>query len=214
MGGFYSSWMIPGIVLAAGKSSRMGRPKALLPCTGGGTFLTRVVRTLTDGGVDQIVVVVGADADAIRSSARSAGLLVRVVDNPHYEEGQLSSLLKGIESLDLSDSSEAPVTGALVTLIDVPLVAPETIRMLLSAFREGSARIVRPASRGRHGHPVIFDRALFAELRSADAREGAKQVVRAHSSELLDVEVSDEGAFTDIDTPEEYARYISSAASR
>jgi molybdenum cofactor cytidylyltransferase len=196
--------MIPGIVLAAGKSSRMGRAKALLAIGDGDTFLSRVVRTLRDGGVQDIVVVVGADAAAIRSSIDSASLPVRVVDNPDYELGQLSSLLKGVDAID-----RPGVTAALVTLIDVPLVAPETVRTLVREYTSGSSLVVRPASRGRHGHPVIFDRALFDELRRADPKEGAKQVVRAHAAELLDVETADEGAFADIDTPEEYARYIS-----
>ena len=104
------------------------------------------------------------------------------------------------------------MTAALVTLIDVPLVAPGTVRTLVRTFQSGSALIVRPASRGRHGHPVIFDRALFDELRRANPKEGAKQVVRAHAAEILDVEMADEGAFTDIDTPEEYERLINGSA--
>jgi molybdenum cofactor cytidylyltransferase len=196
--------MIPGIVLAAGKSSRMGRTKALLPLEGGDTFLGRVVRTLRDGGVGEIVVVVGADGAAIRSAVEAVSMPVHIVDNPDYEQGQLSSLLKGLDSVD-----RPGVAGALVTLIDVPLVSPETVRTLLQKYASRSALIVRPASRGRHGHPVIFDGALFDELRRADPRQGAKQVVRAHSADLLDVELTDEGAFTDIDTPEDYARHIS-----
>jgi nicotine blue oxidoreductase len=195
--------MIPGIVLAAGNSSRMGRTKALLAVGDGDTFLSRVVRTLQDGGVGEILVVVGADAASIRSSVNAASLLVRVVDNPDYEKGQLSSLVKGLDAVD-----RPGVTAALVTLIDVPLVAPATVRTLVRTFQSGSSLIVRPASRGRHGHPVIFDRALFDEFRRADPAQGAKQVVRAHAGEILDVEMADEGAFADIDTPEEYARLI------
>ena len=191
--------MIPGIVLAAGKSSRMGRTKTLLTLGGGETFLSRIVRTLTEGGIEEIVVVIGADAPVIRASIEKSVMPVRVVDNPEYEEGQLSSLLKGIQAID-----RPGVRAALVTLIDVPLVAAATVRTLLQEYRSGSALIVRPASRGRHGHPVIFDRALFDELRQANLTEGAKQVVRAHSGDLLNVEITDEGAYTDIDTPEEY----------
>jgi len=195
--------MIPGIVLAAGKSSRMGRPKALLTLEDGETFLRRIVRTLADGGVSEIVVVVGADANAIRASIESASIPVRVAENPSFELGQLSSLLEGLRSID-----RPGVSAALMTLIDVPLVLPETVRALLREYAAGSALIVRPASRGRHGHPVIFDRALFDELRRADPREGAKQVVHAHAGQILDVHLDDEGAFTDIDTPEDYARYV------
>jgi molybdenum cofactor cytidylyltransferase len=195
--------MIPGIVLAAGKSSRMGQTKALMPLADGGTFLSRIVSTLIESGLKEIVVVVGADADAIRSLVLKASLPVRVTDNPEYERGQLSSLLRGLDAVDC-----AGVNAALVTLTDIPLVTAETVRALLDEYRPGETLIVRPASRGRHGHPVIFDRALFGELRRANPSEGAKQVVHAHTAEILDVETADEGAFTDIDTPEQYARYI------
>jgi molybdenum cofactor cytidylyltransferase len=195
--------MIPGIILSAGKSSRMGRPKALLPVGQGDTFLSRVTRTLLDGGVEEVVVVVGADADAIRASVRRAGTPARVVENPDYEQGQLSSLVTALRTID-----RPGVTAALVTLIDVPLVATATVQTLLRAFKEHEALIVRPTSHGRHGHPVIFDRRVFDELRRANPAEGANAVVRGHSAELFDVEVPDEGAFADIDTPEDYERWI------
>ena len=102
--------------------------------------------------------------------------------------------------------------AALVTLIDVPLVNAATVRILLQEYRGGASLIVRPTRDGRHGHPVIFDRALFDELRKANPAEGAKEVVRAYSAELLNVEVDDEGAFTDIDTPEDYERWIGEGA--
>jgi len=193
--------MIPGIVLAAGNSSRMGRPKALLTLDRGDTFLARVVTTLLDAGVGDIVVVVGADAPVIRHSVERLSLPVRVVDNPAPQQGQLSSLVRGLDAID-----GASVSAALVTLIDVPLVSVNTVRVLLEHYRSDAPLIARPASRGRHGHPVIFHPDLFDEFRRADVKEGAKQVLRAHSNDILDVEVADEGAFTDIDTPEQYER--------
>jgi molybdenum cofactor cytidylyltransferase len=203
MAGFYSSQVIPGIVLAAGKSSRMGRTKALLPAGDGDTFLSRVVRTLREGGVDDVVIVVGADAGAIRAAIDRDKMPVRVVENPGYEQGQLSSLIAALRIVD-----RPGVRAALVTLIDVPLIAATTVRTLLDEYRTGSALIVRPVSRARHGHPVIFDRALFDELRRANPKEGAKEVVRRYSAERLNVAIDDEGAFTDIDTPEDYERWI------
>ena len=195
--------MIVGIVLAGGKSSRMGRPKALLPIgSGGDTFFDRVTRTLLDAGLEDVIVVVGADAAAIRAGAQPrAG--VRIVDNPDYEQGQITSLLAGLRAIEASH-----VTAALVTLIDVPLVSAATVRTLLAVQREHAAPVVRPVSRGRHGHPVIFGRALFQELHDADPAQGAKPVVRAHKAEMIEVPTDDEGAFTDIDTRQEYERII------
>jgi CTP:molybdopterin cytidylyltransferase MocA len=192
---------ISAIVLAGGRSSRMGRPKALLPVgRTHETFLDRVTRTLVEAGLDDIVVVVGADAAAIRAKSRPV-VGVRIVDNPDFEKGQLTSLLAGMRAIDT-----ARVAAVLVTLTDVPLVSAGTVRTLLETQNRLNATIVRPVSNGRHGHPVIFSRTLFPELQRADPSLGAKPVVRAHAAEMIEVPVDDEGAFTDIDTPEEYER--------
>jgi molybdenum cofactor cytidylyltransferase len=198
---------IPAIVLAGGKSSRMGRPKALLPIgSSGQTFFDRVTSTLLEAGVDDIVVVVGADSETIRRGTRPmAG--VRIVDNPHYQQGQLTSLLAGLRAIDVTRAN-----AALVTLIDVPLVSVATVRTLIAVHRERDAKIVRPVSNGRHGHPVIFGRELFGELQRADPAVGAKPVVREHASEMIEVPIDDEGAYTDIDTQEDYERFIGALA--
>jgi len=181
----------------------MGRPKALLPIgLTGETFLDRVTRTLLDGGVDALFVVVGADAEAIRSYARDIPR-IEILNNRDYEQGQLSSLVTALRKID-----QAAATGAVVTLIDVPLVSTGTVRKLIAAHRTRAASIVRPVSNGRHGHPVIFHSRLFDELCRADPAEGAKSVVRAHADDIDEVPVDDEGAFTDIDSREDYERWI------
>jgi molybdenum cofactor cytidylyltransferase len=181
----------------------MGRPKALLPIgSSGETFFDRVTRTLLDAGIQEVVVVVGADAESIRAGTRPRSG-VRIVENPDYHQGQLTSLVAGLDAID-----QARATAALVTLIDVPLVTVATVRTLLAAHRERGAPVVRPVSNGRHGHPVIFGRELFGELRSADPAQGAKPVVRAHTADMIEIAIDDEGAFTDIDTREDYERLI------
>ena len=197
------AFVIPAIVLAAGRSSRMGRAKATLPAGDGHTFLTRIVRTFLDAGVDDVIVVVGHDADAIAQSFSESGLPARFVVNREYDRGQLSSLLAGLNAID-----RPGVTAVLVTLVDVPLVSAATVRAVVERYRRLRVPIVRPTSGDRHGHPLLIDRTVFAALRAADPAAGAKPVVRAHASADGDMAIDDEGAFTDIDTEEEYRKTI------
>jgi molybdenum cofactor cytidylyltransferase len=195
--------MIPVIVLSAGRSTRMGRAKASLPLGGDDTFLTRSVRTFLDAGVDDVVIVVGHDADEIAGTFAASGLPARFVVNREYDRGQLSSLVAGLGIVD-----RPGVAGVLVTLVDVPLVSAATVRAVVECYHRTHAPIVRPTSGTRHGHPLLIDRSLFAELRAADPSTGAKPIVRAHASAAGDLAIDDEGAFTDIDTNEEYTRVL------
>jgi molybdenum cofactor cytidylyltransferase len=195
--------MIPALVLAAGLSTRMGRPKAILPLGEGDTFLTRIVRTFQAADVSDVIVVLGHEADLIAQSLEQHGLNPRMVFNPNYQSGQLSSVLAGLGTVD-----RPGVSAMLLTLVDVPLVSATTIRAVVDRYRETRAPIVRPVRGDQHGHPVLIDRSLFDNLRGADPTVGAKAVVRAHVSRAGDVLVDDDGSFLDIDTPEEYARIL------
>jgi molybdenum cofactor cytidylyltransferase len=199
--------VIPAVVLAAGRSSRMGRAKATLPLDGD-TFLTRIVRTFLAAGVDDVVVVVGHEADAVIATFAPSGLRARFVENRDYDRGQLSSLVAGLGVVD-----RPGVHAMLVTLVDVPLVSEATIRAVIERYRLTQAPVVRPTSGARHGHPLLIDRSLFSKLRAADPDSGAKPVVRAHASQTGDLEISDEGAFLDIDTPDDYARLVTGRVS-
>jgi len=196
--------VIPAIVLAAGRSTRMGTAKAALPLDAGETFLTRIVRTFLEAGVDDVVVVVGHEPEAVVASFAPSGLPARFVVNTDYDRGQLSSLVAGLAVID-----RPGVIAALVTLVDVPLVSAATVRAVLERYRTTHAPIVRPTSGSRHGHPLLIDRSLFGEMRAGDPAAGAKPIVHAHASEAGDIPVDDEGAFTDIDTREEYEQAIS-----
>jgi molybdenum cofactor cytidylyltransferase len=200
--GFYTiARMIPAIVLAAGKSSRMGRSKAALALSGGDTFITRIVRTFKEASVEDVVVVVGHDAKSVVDAFAASDLEARFVENPDYEQGQLSSLVAGLRVVD-----RPGVVAALVTLVDVPLVGVATIRAVVDRYQATHAPVVRPVRGTQHGHPVLIDRSLFEALRRADPSAGAKNVIRAHASAAGDVPVDDDGAFADADTPEQYER--------
>lgn len=204
--------MIPAIVLAAGKSSRMGRTKALLPVDASGeTFIARIVRVLREAGMDAIVVVIGGDAAAVRASLPRDEAWISTVENPGYEDGQLSSLLVGLAAVE---ERHDDVEAVMVTLVDLPLISAKTVTAVLGAYRANAAApIVRPRRGNRHGHPAIFNRSIFGELRRADPSTGAKPVVHAHAAEEVHVDVDDDGAFIDIDTPEDYARFITGSRS-
>ena len=205
--------IVPGVILAGGRSLRMGRPKALLPVDDRDTFVSRLVRTLRAAGVAEVVVVAAADGpvDAIRAALAAVQPAPRIVLNPDASRGQLSSLLTGLEAVDRPDRPDPDRPGIdalLTTLVDVPLVGAATVRALLAAYARSRAPIVRPVRQAdaAHGHPVIFDRALFDALRRADPAAGAKPVVRARAAEIHNVPVDDRGAFLDVDTPAAYRR--------
>ena len=199
--------IVPGIVLCGGRSRRMGQHKALLPTAQANeTFIGRIVRVLRAGGVDDVVVVVGPHVPPLDVAFTGQEPLPRVVINPFPDRGQLSSLLVGLSVVD-----RPGVAGVLVTLVDVPLIDSETICQLKELHQQTRAPVVRPARNGRHGHPVIFDRAVFSELRKADHAVGAKAVVHAHLADTVELAVDAEGSFLDIDTPSDYMRVFNSA---
>ncbi len=196
--------MIPAVILAAGASTRVGRPKALLPVSRDGeTFLARLLRTFSEAGSDDLIVVVGAFAQPICEAIGRLPVLARVVENRAYERGQLSSLVAGLDVVD-----RPGVNAVMVMPVDMPLVNVATVRAVVEAYHRQPHAVVRPASGGRHGHPVLFDRELFDELRTADVSVGARAVIAAHRARVLDVPVDDPGAFQDIDTPADYERHV------
>lgn len=192
--------MVAGLILAAGRSSRMGRGKALLLCAPGGvTFVSRLAHTLCGGGLSEALVIGRPEDEDLRAEVESMAPWARFVANPDADAGQLSSLLAG---LDVAD--RPGVRAVLVAPVDAPLVAPETVATLVRVFESANAIIVRAVHRGRHGHPVLFSRAVFDELRHADPGVGARAVLRAHEASIVNVEVDDPGVLGDVDTPEDY----------
>jgi molybdenum cofactor cytidylyltransferase len=195
---FYNFVVTPGVVLAAGRSSRFGRPKALLPVDEGGLpFVSRLVNLFRTAGVSEILVV-GRDNDA---ALRQMVLAVsaRFVVNADADRGQLSSLVAALDAIETRS-----VRGLIVMPVDIPLIQSATIASVRDAFLRGTFPIARATHQGRHGHPVIFGSAVFEELRHADPNAGAKAVVHAHAHEILNVEVDDAAVLRDVDTPRDY----------
>ncbi len=182
----------------------MGRPKALLRVgSAGPTFVDQLKTSLLAGGVADVLVVGRPDDAALIRELETLESAIRFVPNDHADEGQLSSVLAGLNAAD-----RPGVAGILVTPVDAPLIRPSTIKAVLAALATGHAPIVRAVYRGRHGHPVAFRRSVFDDLRRADPAIGAKAVVQAHALDRLDLEVDDPGVVHDIDSPEDYARLV------
>jgi molybdenum cofactor cytidylyltransferase len=180
--------MLIAIILAAGRSSRMGRPKALLPHSDGvTTFVAYAIRTARAAGVSTIVVVGRPGDDSLRVEA--------------MREAALFSLVSGLD-----DAEDHDATAIMVMPVDVPAVSAEALKRLIDAAAASPLPIARASTNGAHGHPVIFKRAVFNELRAADQSLGAREVVRRDPSRVLDVEVGDTGVTLDVNTPEDYRR--------
>ena len=180
---------------------RMGRPKALLPYgpLGQVSFLQRIVGSMAAGGLSDILVIGRPDDRDLLNAVLALSTPARFIPNPHHDKGQSTSIVAAINAVD-----HPGVRGLLVMPVDIPLVRVETFERLLEAFSKAPTSIVRPTYRGRHGHPVIFDRSSFDPLRRADPGVGAKVVLQSDAERVFNVDVQDEGVLIDIDSIEEY----------
>jgi len=193
--------MIVAVILSAGESSRMGRPKALLPI-GGQNFIEKIVGALKQSGIERVVVVLGFNADEMRRQVEH--LPVEIIVNPDYQQGQLSSLQAAIRHLQTTASCD----GMLVHLVDHPYIDSKLVRLMIERFGDSDNVIVVPRHQGKRGHPVIFSKELFQELLDAPLDQGAKAVVNAHRGETLEIDTEDVGITLDIDTPELYRQHV------
>ena len=186
--------MLAAVILSAGASSRMGRPKALLPYREG-TFLEHLLDVTHHPRIGVQRVVLGAGAEVIRSLAKLDSSLV--VQNPKWEKGQLSSIWAGIRSLEGTATD-----GIVLCPVDHPLVSARVVSDLVERFYAEGKAIVVPTYDGRRGHPAIFSCALYPELLAAPEDKGARAVVWAHAADVLEVPTDEEGVVLNLNDPQ------------
>jgi CTP:molybdopterin cytidylyltransferase MocA len=188
---------VAGVILAAGEGSRVGKNKALLEIEGT-KFIERITRSLHSAQCQPILVVGGADEEAVRKEA--GRLAVRFVMNDDWRLGQFSSLRAGISHVD------PEAIGALVTLVDHPLVAEETYVLLLEVFRSSPGKIIIPSHEGRRGHPVVIPARIMEEIVTSPDNWTLRNIMKKHANLIVIKEVADTHILTDIDTEEELKR--------
>ncbi len=192
---------ISAIVLAAGESLRMGRPKLVLPW-GGTTVLGQVVATFATAGIEDILVVTGGGRIQVEAEvARLAGQYpVRAIFNTGFEHGgMLSSIQVGLEALGPG------VCAALIGLGDQPQIRQATVRQISAAFVKTESPLVIPSFQHRRGHPWLVARSLWPEILSLLPPATPSQFLNAQAAQIEYV-LADESILKDLDTPEEYDR--------
>jgi molybdenum cofactor cytidylyltransferase len=184
----------------------MGRDKALLKYRNS-TFLNHILEVFLER-LDPVVVVLGHNENIIRASIRTDLISganakkVKVVVNPQYSEGMLSSLQVGIAALP------GRVNAVMFTLVDHPDVQESTLDKMLITHRKTDAQLVIPRNGGRHGHPVVATRSILHEIAKLPARASPKEVIHRNRHDTLFLDVNDTGVLRDIDTPEEYGKLL------
>ncbi len=188
---------VPGIILAAGKSLRMGKNKLLLPFRGK-PILQHVIDAALQSSLSPLILVLGSDSDAIRSNVDLRN--ISVIENKDFSCGYGSSLQVGLRAL--SDSC----AGAMFLLGDQPLLTAQTIEALLLAFQKEPERWVAPSWNGQRGNPVITPASWFDRIFALKGDTGPREHLKEPSARLKLVDVDDRGVVFDIDSPEDYER--------
>jgi molybdenum cofactor cytidylyltransferase len=197
--------MIAAVVLAAGSSTRMGRPKLLLPL-GSKSLVRRVVEEVLASRIDRVLVVTGPDGEKL--VATLAPLPIEPVDNPDHRNGLSTSVRAGLGALG------ADAEAAVMVLADQPFVDRTVFDGLIETYRSSGAAIVQPRYAGQPGNPILWDRSTFGELMAQEGDQGGRTLLRRWSERVVQRDFPDPVMAADVDTPDAYEAARSSAVHR
>ncbi len=187
------------MILAAGESQRMGKPKLLLPI-GEKTMIETVIDRVIQSKAEKILVVLGSNREKVEKKIENLPLEIAV--NPDYKKGMLSSVQHGFHALP------EDVRAVLIFLGDQPSIPTDVIDRVIDAFRETGKGIVLPVYKGERGHPVLIDMKYRHDVQDLNPEVGLRELVYGRPEDILEVEVDDSGILRDINDIEDYIREI------
>lgn len=193
--------MISAIVIAAGESKRMGRTKQLLPWKGK-ILLQHVLDSLLISDVNRVILVLGCDAERILEQINTRN--IKVVINPDYPQGMITSIQHGLAAL------AEEVEAFFIVLGDQPGISPQIYNRLIQEFRRAypSKKILLPTYQGRKGHPALFSVDYREEGSRIKGDVGFRQIVLNHPQDVMEIEMGTDSVLHDIDTPEDYENLL------
>lgn len=190
--------MIGAVVMAAGRSKRMGRPKMDLPW-GETTVIGQVVSVLQLSGVQDVIVVTGGNRETVELALE--GLMLHTIHNPEYANGEMTKTLQvGLSAMGKD------IEAALVVLGDQPQIEQSVVNTIISAYQQGQ-RLVVPSYQMRRGHPWLVDRSFWDGLMGLRPPETLRDFLNIHSSKIHYVNVDTPSIVQDLDTPGDYHRF-------
>ena len=187
------------IILAAGESKRMEVPKMLLPF-GNMTIIEKVIDNVRKSGINNIIVVLGADRNKILNTVGLEHVIHCFNDN--YKEGMLSSVQCGFKLLPIDFKAVMIFPG------DMPLISPEIVKKILNSYYQTRKGLVVPVYRGKRGHPLLIDNKYKYEIDKIDPEEGLRSLAGKFLNDLLEVDTDEKGIIHDIDTRDDYLNAI------
>jgi molybdenum cofactor cytidylyltransferase len=191
--------MIWAMILAAGESKRMGKPKLLLPY-GEKTIIETIVETIVSSNVENTLVILGSDREKIEEKIKNSP--VKIVYNRDFRSGMLSSVQCGFKALPQE------TRAVLVVLGDQPKISADVINKLIDTYKSTGKGIVLPVYKKERGHPVLIDVKYGEEVENLSPEVGLRGTVYNHPEDILEVEVETPSIFQDIDDESDYKREL------